>query len=67
MKNPQDEISIQALGKNTKYNNKTIASIELLGSKEKLTWKQENGKLIINKPSKLPNWQVTTYKIQFKK
>ncbi|QEK51578.1 alpha-L-fucosidase [Pedobacter aquae] len=66
MKNPQNEISIQALGKNTKYNNKTIASIELLGSKEKLNWKQENGKLVIQKPTKLPNSQVTTYKIQFK-
>jgi len=47
-------------------NNKTIASVKLLGSKEKLTWKQEGDALVIDKPAQLPEWQVATLKIEFK-
>jgi alpha-L-fucosidase len=37
----------------------------MLGSDEKLIWKQEANGLVINKPSKLPEWQVIVFKINF--
>ena len=67
MNKPEGDIVITSLGKNSKLNIKTIASVKLLGSNEKLTWKQESIALIIDKPNKLPDWQVTTLKIEFKK
>ena len=67
MSKPSGDIKITSLGKNTKVNSKTIASVKLLGSKEKLTWKQGVDALVINKPAQLPEWQVATLKIEFKK
>jgi len=66
MSKPAGDIKIEALGKQTKVNTKEIASIEMLGSKEKLLWKQSAEELVIKKPDSLPNWQVLTFKIQFK-
>ena len=67
MNAPTGDIKITSLGKTSKLNEKAIASIQLLGSKEKLTWKQEADALVITKPSKLPEWQVVTFKVEFKK
>jgi alpha-L-fucosidase len=39
----------------------------MIGSKEKISWKQTSEALIIKKPVKLPSWQVTGFKIEFKK
>jgi len=66
MSKPSGDIKITSLGKNSKVNNKTIASVKVLGSKEKLTWKQEGDALVIDKPAQLPEWQVATLKIEFK-
>jgi len=55
------------LGKNSKLNDKAIAFVKMLGSKQRLTWKQEGDALVINKPSKLPDWNVVTFKIKFNK
>ncbi len=64
---PVADIKISSLGKNSKYTTKAVESITLLGSDEKLNWKQEASDLVISKPAKLPDWQVVTFKIQFKK
>jgi alpha-L-fucosidase len=63
---PTTDVKIISLGKNSKYSQKTIVSIKLLGSKEKLAWRQEANSLIINKPVHLPDWQVVGFRIQFK-
>ena len=63
---PIENIRIASLGNASKLNDKAIASVKLLGSPEKLVWKQEADALVINKPVKLPEWQVVTFKIEFK-
>jgi len=55
------------LGKNSKLSTKKIASVRLLGSSDKLSWKQEDDALVISKPSKLPDLPVVTFRIEFKK
>jgi alpha-L-fucosidase len=67
MNKPTGAIKITSLGKSSKLNDKAIASVKILGSNEKLAWKQEAGALVISKPSKLPEWQVVTFKIEFNK
>jgi alpha-L-fucosidase len=67
MNKPSGDIKIKSLGKNSKVNQQNVASVKLLGSKEKLSWKQENDALVISKPSQLPGWVVATFKIEFKK
>ena len=67
MGKPTDNIQITSLGKNSKLNGKTVASVKRLGSKEKLIWKQESDALVINKPTRLPDWQVVTFEVEFKK
>ena len=67
MNAPAGDIKITSLGKTSKLANKAIASVKMLGNNEKLTWKQEAGALVVTKPSKLPEWQVVTFKVEFKK
>ena len=67
MKNPIADIRIASLGQNSKVSSKKVASVKILGSDEKLNWKQEADALVINKPSILPDWKVITFKIEFKK
>lgn len=57
---PADKISIKSLSKN-KVN---IRHIEMLGSKEKLSWKQYSDKLVIEKPKSLSNDIAVVFKIQ---
>jgi len=63
---PSAAIQIKSLGKNSKLGDKEVKSVIMLGSDEKLTWKQGVTGLIIGKPIKLPKWQVVTFKIEFK-
>jgi alpha-L-fucosidase len=67
MGKPVGDVQIASLGKNSKISTKTVASVQMLGSNEKLAWKQQGNALVITKPSKLPDWQVVTFKIQFEK
>ncbi len=62
---PTSSVRILSLGKNSKLNDKAVVSVKMLGSDEKLIWKQEANGLVINKPSKLPEWQVIVFKINF--
>jgi len=67
MKAPTADVKIVSLGKQSKISDKKVKSITLLGSKEKLNWKQEPEALVITKPAKLPDWEVMTFKVEFKK
>jgi alpha-L-fucosidase len=67
MKNPTDDIKITSLGKDSKVCGKQVASVKILGSKEKLKWNQQGEALVITKPAKLPDWEVVTLKVEFKK
>ncbi|GAB3902888.1 alpha-L-fucosidase [Mucilaginibacter boryungensis] len=66
MNTPAGEVRITSLGRNSKYLDKPIASVTLLGSKEKLKWVQEGDALVISKPESSPGWKVSGYKIAFK-
>lgn len=61
------DIKLTSLGKSSKYLDKPIASVTMLGSKEKLTWTQQDDALVITKPASLPKWQVVGFKVEFKK
>ena len=67
MASPQSNTRILSLGKKLGNANKGIATVSMLGSKEKLQWKQEDDALVITNPAKLPDWKVTGYKIVFNK
>ncbi len=67
MKNPAGDIKIASLGKDSKVCGKQISSVKIPGSKEKLKWNQKAEALVISKPSKLPDWEVVTLKVEFKK
>jgi Alpha-L-fucosidase len=67
MSKPLGNIKIEALGIDTKWNSRPIESIELLGCKEKLSWKQSAKELLITELKNAPDWQVHTFKIVFKK
>jgi alpha-L-fucosidase len=64
---PESDILIRSLSKSSKHADKPVASVALVGSSEKISWKQTADALIIKKPSKMPAWQVTGFKIEFKK
>ena len=64
---PVTNVVIKSLGTNSKFADKAVESVTMLGSSEKLNWKQEPAGLVITKPAKLPDWQVITFKVAFKK
>ena len=64
---PEADISIKSLAKNSKYAEKAVASVAMVGSNERISWKQTTDALIIRKPSKMPVWQVIGFKIELKK
>ena len=64
---PEEDIIIRSLGKSHKEANNKIASVSMVGSKEKISWKQTEESLVIKKPADLPSWQVIGFKIEFRK
>jgi alpha-L-fucosidase len=64
---PESDIRIKSLAKSSKLADKPVASVKMIGSKEKLSWKQEADALIIKKPVNMPAWQVIGFRIDFKK
>jgi alpha-L-fucosidase len=64
---PEADIVIRSLAKSSKPADKKIASVTMVGSKEKLSWKQTSEALVIKKPAILPAWQVTGFKVEFRK
>ncbi|HEX2967936.1 MAG TPA: alpha-L-fucosidase [Bacteroidales bacterium] len=67
MARPENDIKIISLGRNSKLLNSRIKSVTLLGSEEKLKWDQAADYLLIKKPDKLPAWNVTGFRITFRK
>jgi alpha-L-fucosidase len=63
---PTTDIRILSLGKDSKISTQKIASVKMLGSDDKLVWKQESDALVITKPAKLPAGPVVTFKIGLK-
>jgi len=64
---PSTDVKIISLGTKSTVSTKKIASVKMLGSGEKLIWKQEADALVISKPTKLPDGPVITFKVEFKK
>lgn len=62
---PTQDIQMASLAKGSKLLEKPIKSISLVGSSEKVQWKQEDGALVIAKPSKIPVGSILEYKIKF--
>ena len=59
---PTDNVCLKSLGKN--INNIKIKNIAVLGSKEKLLWKQYPDSLVIVKPKIIPNDIAVVFKIK---
>nr|WP_294932306.1 alpha-L-fucosidase [uncultured Flavobacterium sp.] len=59
---PSNDICLKSLGKNK--NNAKIKSIQILGNKEKLSWKQYADSLVITKPKIIPNDIAMVLKIK---
>jgi alpha-L-fucosidase len=64
---PAGETRITSLGRNSKLAEKAVASVQLLGSKNKLDYKQEDDTLVIKTPASLPASPATGFKITFAK
>jgi alpha-L-fucosidase len=64
---PAEDIVVKSLGRNSKYTDKPVASVKMLGSDIKIRWKQESDRMIIKKPVKFPEWQVLGFRIEFEK
>jgi len=67
MDKPVDDITISSLGINSKLTEKKVKSVSMLGSDEKLKWKQQEDALIITKPSSVPGWRVVGFRVEFRK
>ncbi|HJV77706.1 MAG TPA: alpha-L-fucosidase [Paludibacter sp.] len=59
---PTEDISLKSFGENK--GNAKIKKIEMLGSKEKLSWKLNPEDLVIRKPNSIPNKIAVVFKIQ---
>jgi alpha-L-fucosidase len=66
METPASDIRITSLGKMSPISDKKIKKITMLGSEEKLKWKQQDDALVITLPSKLPEWKVVVLKVELK-
>jgi len=61
---PTEDISLKSLVKNDRA--LKIKKIEMLGSKEKISWKLNPESLVIRKPNSIPNNIAVVFKIQIK-
>ncbi len=66
MEVPEGDIQIKSLGKTSTVNDRKIVSVSLLGSRQKLKWKQEDDALVITKPANLPAWTVLGFQVELK-
>ncbi len=64
---PETDIMIRSLAKASKLTDRPVASVTMVGSNERISWKQTGEALVIKKPSKMPSWQVIGFKIDFRK
>ncbi|MBP8305483.1 MAG: alpha-L-fucosidase, partial [Phycisphaerae bacterium] len=62
---PTADIRIRSLGRSSAVSAGSIASVQVLGSQEKLVWTQEADALVIKTPSKMPCEHAVAFKIGF--
>ncbi len=62
---PSSEIRITSLGRDSKLTEKRLASVQMLGSKQKIEWKQEATAVVIKAPANLAASPATGFKIVF--
>lgn len=63
---PDGDIIIKSLSTGSAYEKRTISSVSMLGSDQKIKWSRGATGMTIKKPSKLPSWPVIGFKIDFK-
>lgn len=63
---PDGDVVIKSLGKDSKLNDKKIASIKMLGSTDQISWQQNGDALVIKKPAHLPDWKVLGFEVELK-
>jgi alpha-L-fucosidase len=61
MVHPDGDLHIQAM------NGKKVASVSMLGSKQKIKWSQDEQGLNIVKPTAMPSYSTIVFKVKFKK
>jgi alpha-L-fucosidase len=66
MSSPTEDIKISSLGKKSKLNDKRITGVKMLGSGQKINWKQTDESLVISLPAKLPDWQTVGFAVTLK-
>jgi len=62
---PGGEVRIASLGRNAKLTDKAVASVQLLGSAQKLSWKLEDDALVIGNLGNPPASAATGFRIAF--
>ena len=62
---PTEDIAIKSLGREAKLADKPVASVEMLGCREKPDWTQNADALVIKKPVTSPSMAAIAYKITF--
>jgi alpha-L-fucosidase len=63
---PTQELRIKSLGKATRLLDRPIESISMLGSTEKLDWRQGDDALAIAPPHSAPSPEALVYKVDLK-
>jgi alpha-L-fucosidase len=63
MEKPEGDIHISSLGLKTATGQK-VSSISLLGSKEKIKWKQNKEEVVIQRPAQLPEYNTVVFVIK---
>lgn len=64
---PTKELRIKSLGKSSQFAEKPVAAVTLLGSNEKLNWKQEDDALSIQPAASWPSESAVTFVISFER
>jgi alpha-L-fucosidase len=61
---PTGPITVKSLANGAKHS-QAVAAVTLLGSEEKLNWKQTEAGLVIEKPAKMAEQTVAAFKVRF--
>ena len=67
MEKPVGDVRIKSLGKQSAVSKQKVVSVQMLGSSQKLNWKQEADAFVIQNPSVWPSWNVPVFQIEFAK
>jgi alpha-L-fucosidase len=62
---PMAEVQIKSLGTSADQGDQPVRSVRLLGSSEKLAWKQDPDRLVIQCPPQMPGSHAVAFKIEF--